>query len=655
MRGALLLCLGVIAVPARVALAQCPNGTPPPCRGTARAAAPAPDPHRIAVFPFRVTAADTLLGGGMAELLAAEFTGESGPRAVHMGSVVRAWQVAGGSVAAPLTQAAAIRAARQLGAGFYVDGSIVGLGGRLTITASVVAVPGGDVRRGEPIRGSADSLDVLVGRLTATLLALAGGESREGSRGALTASPAAMRAYLEGMADWRRSLQLEASAAFERAFGEDTTFARAALMRYWTASWRNERGTDRWARTVFSLRTRLSSADRLLVQAMLGEHYPAARMPEESFADRSRAAALLLESPEAQYLAGDFLYHHGGAIDAPDAMARARDYFMRSFALDSQETVLGHLVDVAALLGDTALLRSVAPALEARSADMLSSNWLVAGLLGDRSWLERLRASRGESHVGITLEALAMLPAALTDEAINHYARSTLLAQQVGVVVGYAQGRPSAARRADAEVRQMPILQEMAVFGAMMGEADSSSGAAAVTQLESATGLDPYNAAVRDRVVAAWHLWRNDGAAAALRPDSSDRLVALTTMVELLRAWRSGAPDLPARLETADSVLRSRVEYQFLGFEFVMLARVWEAQGNRRRALAALRMHPFALAPLAVAFRLREEGRLAAALGQTDRAIEAYRLYLLMHQDAEPPYDAERDSVRAVMTRLVRP
>jgi hypothetical protein len=204
-------------------------------------------------------------------------------------------------------------------------------------------------------------------------------------------------------------------------------------------------------------------------------------------------------------------------------------------------------------------------------------------------------------------------------------------------------------------VRQIPALQEMAVFSAMVGEADSSSGATAVTQLESATGLDPINTAVRDRVVAAWHLWQNDGAAAALRPDSSDRLLALTTMVDLLRMWRSGVPDLPARLEAADSVLRSRVEYQFLGFEFVILARVWEAQGNRRRALAALRMHPFALAPFGVAFRLREEGRLAAALGQTGRAIEAYRLYLLMHQDAEPPYDAERDSVRVVMMRLVRP
>jgi tetratricopeptide (TPR) repeat protein len=642
-----------VALPARPLRAQCPDGTPPPCARPGAARPVAADPHRIAIFPFRVTAADTLLGDGMAELLAGEFTGESGPRAVHMGSVVRAWRLAGGSVAAPVTQAAAIRAARQLGAGWYVDGSVVGLGSRITVSASVVSVPAGRVRRAQPIRGSADSLDVLMGRLTATLLALAGGESREGSRGTLTSSPAAMRAYLEGMASWRRGLQEPASAAFERALGDDSTFARAALMRYWTASWRNERSLDRWAHAVFALRARLSSADRLLVQAILGEHYPAPRMPEESFADRARAAALLPESPEAQYLAGDFLFHHGGAIDAADALERARGYFARSFALDSQETVLSHLVEAAAMLGDTAVLRSLEPALEARSADLVASNWAAAGLLDDRAWLGRMRASHARSPFGVSVETQALLPAAIAEEAVAGFSADSARAQQLSLVVGYAQGRPSTVRRATG-TRLQPALLGLTVFSSLVGEADSETGAAAARQLEGATGLDAINAAVRDCLVATWHLWRNDGVDPPPAPPGNDRVLALATMVELLRASRSNAPDLAARLESADSLLRSRLEYQFVGFEFVILAHVWEAQGNRPRALAALRMHPIDLAPFGVGARLREEGRLAAALGQSDRAIEAYRRYLAMRQDAEPPYDGERDSVRAVMTRLIR-
>src|SRR5882672_2540456 len=78
------LLAGVLAAVALTTplVAQCPDGTPPPCAG-----ARAPDVHRIAILPFRVTTADTLLGEGIPELLAAEFTGENGPRAVHMGTV----------------------------------------------------------------------------------------------------------------------------------------------------------------------------------------------------------------------------------------------------------------------------------------------------------------------------------------------------------------------------------------------------------------------------------------------------------------------------------------------------------------------------------------------------------------------------------------
>src|SRR5512134_1223021 len=83
---------------ARCLAAQCPDGSPPPCRSS-RAVPPAhpPDPHVIAVLPFRVAGADTAYGEGVAELIAAEFTGEGGPRAADMGTVLRAWRRAGGT------------------------------------------------------------------------------------------------------------------------------------------------------------------------------------------------------------------------------------------------------------------------------------------------------------------------------------------------------------------------------------------------------------------------------------------------------------------------------------------------------------------------------------------------------------------------------
>src|SRR4051812_34102612 len=80
--------------------AQCPDGAPPPCRGAAPAAPRpvvlTPDTNRIVVLPFRITTADSLLGEGLAELLANEFMDR--PRAMHMGSVLRAWRRAGGGL-----------------------------------------------------------------------------------------------------------------------------------------------------------------------------------------------------------------------------------------------------------------------------------------------------------------------------------------------------------------------------------------------------------------------------------------------------------------------------------------------------------------------------------------------------------------------------
>jgi hypothetical protein len=55
-----------------------------------------------------------------------------------------------------------------------------------------------------------------------------------------------------------------------------------------------------------------------------------------------------------------------------------------------------------------------------------------------------------------------------------------------------------------------------------------------------------------------------------------------------------------------------------------------------------------------VATHLREEGRLAARLGDRAGAIRAYRHYLALRSDPEPRLRAARDSVRAELERLER-
>jgi hypothetical protein len=53
-----------------------------------------------------------------------------------------------------------------------------------------------------------------------------------------------------------------------------------------------------------------------------------------------------------------------------------------------------------------------------------------------------------------------------------------------------------------------------------------------------------------------------------------------------------------------------------------------------------------------LAYRLRTEGRLAARLGQRDRAIKAYQNYLLWRANPEPSLIPQRDSVRAELAKL---
>jgi hypothetical protein len=49
------------------------------------------------------------------------------------------------------------------------------------------------------------------------------------------------------------------------------------------------------------------------------------------------------------------------------------------------------------------------------------------------------------------------------------------------------------------------------------------------------------------------------------------------------------------------------------------------------------------------------QGRIAAARGDGDRAITYLRRAVALLQDAEPPFDAVRDSARRALARLGRP
>jgi hypothetical protein len=126
----------------------------------------------------------------------------------------------------------------------------------------------------------------------------------------------------------------------------------------------------------------------------------------------------------------------------------------------------------------------------------------------------------------------------------------------------------------------------------------------------------------------------------------------------VIEALRSRASDLRARTARLDSLVRWDIANNSGSWhpvEGLLLAVAWQALGEPRRALAAVHLdvwelsHATLLAP-----RLRQEGRLATIVGDTTRAIRAYRRYLRLRRDADSVLIPERDSVQAVLSRLER-
>jgi eukaryotic-like serine/threonine-protein kinase len=648
--GAVLLLLLSACPPA---FAQCPDGTPPPC-GPARA----PDTSRIAVFPFRVTTADVQLGEGLAELIADELSSERAwPRAAHMAGVIRAWQRARGGPRTPLERAQAARAARTLDAGWFTEGAIVGLGGqRVRVTLAVVSTANGTVRRATPVTGPIDSLDGIARRVTVNLLAAAFREARLTERSTLTESPAAMLHYLRGLALFRRAHIAEAGQAFERALAADSSFARAAFMRLAVALW-GAPGPDTgdWQARAWHLRDRLGGPDRMVLGVMLGVDYPRPSDPRRQLAALEDVARRLPESAEAHYELADFLYHRGAAADVEASLARAVVHFRRAIALDSQQAVVGHLALNLMFLGDTAAVRRLLPELDRTDSTVWATRWTIAAWLGDSVRLARLRRQNrgGGSPTALVEGAIHGVAAPLVAEGIDlmdarlRSGGTTWPPAVLRFVAAVIQGRPSAARHA---IEGLPEIMRagLMLVADLLGVGDAREAELAAVRLEAAPD-SALTASARCRLIL-WSLSRGRGQSQLeqLAPDTECALLARAVV-----AAQRNDPAALGALERADSAVRMATAPTHLGC--VVLSELWERR-DPRRALAASRLADRAnyWTDASDAYCARQEGRLAALVGDTAAARVAYHRYLVMRREAEPAMIPQRDSVAAALARLER-
>ncbi len=313
----------------------------------------------LAVLPFAVSGAPDFayLGDGMTSLLSTQLDGVGALRAVDPRAVLGiASQVGGALSAAELGR----RVAQRVGAGTYVVGDIVEVGGRIRIGA--VAYRTGDPTRPlarAEVEGNTSRLFELVDAVAGRLLTgLNPGPYEQLTKVAATTTGSlpALKAYLDGERLFREGSFQPAARAFQRAAVEDTTFG---LAYYWlsVASWwaDDSEAIDSAAALAVRYGTRLSERYQRLFQAweafLRGDPVEAERIYRQ-------IVELEPENVEAWLQLGEVRFHSGPRRGHP--MAAAREAFERVLFYEPEHTsAILHLARIAGNEGKLPTLDSL--------------------------------------------------------------------------------------------------------------------------------------------------------------------------------------------------------------------------------------------------------------------------------------------------------
>lgn len=657
------------------------------------------DTSLVAVAPFRIASADPALHylrEGMLDLLAAKLTGEGGLRATEPRQLLTAWHGAGGTTTADLDAAASLAMARGLSAGRLLLGDVVGTPTRLVLNASLLEVPSGLQLTRVTAEGAPDSLASLVDEVAAKLLSSVAGESSDRLPKLTSTSLPALRAYLDGMAKYRRGQATLAARDLNRALDADSTFALAALALRMASAWYGDNAAaERGMRLAYQERARLSPRDRALLEAVGGPRYPAPSSTIEEFQARQRYLNLAPDRADAWELFGDHIFHFGTVLGYQNPAHDALVAFRRSVELDSTSAVaFSHILLLAVQEGDTALERRLLR-LSSSMPDSASSGWLTpyrwykAHVEGDSATYLGFRDSVRFDHQAMMYRFIDhTLYNGIGTEDSWYSVQSMLLKAPTreqrrnfyGLAHGLAmlRGRP---RDALSYLEQQtsnpddPNNQVTIIRDAMMANGDTAAARRAAGILRRVEDQSPSDSAGREqqhqavRTMEPWRLSRGDTSRTRL---SLERLRAYQrgqtgpkteteTEIALIQAMYDHLlkrPETRRSVERLDSLLAAAdyraVHVGRFATANVVTGLIFESLGDPERAFAAVRRRavwwnqyqPY------LATQLREEGRLAALAGHRERAMESYRHYLALRTNPEPEMVPEVELVRGELRKL---
>ncbi len=645
------------------------------------------DPSLMAVFPFRLIGTDTsynALREGIVDFLEVKFSGAGGARVVPARTALAAWRRTVGPQGEDLTDEEARGVARQLGAGGVVLGTIVATPGHLILNGSLLDAEAGRVRAQAKVEGTPDSLPSLIDRFAAQLAARGAGERADRLASLTSTSLPALYAYLAGKAAHRAGQYDTAVRYFGQALELDSTFARAALGYLGSVGWTENtgRGDTSALRLAWTHRDRLGPREQVLLKAMAGPRYPEPPHSDELVHALEDAVRRVPDDPDLWINLGDAYFHEGALAGVEEPYRRAAEALNRALALDSTLNVepMIHLLQIAEMDRDTATVRRLINRLP-QGAPRSALRRLQAGaVLGDSALLIAARQEADSTGDGIdVLLTDAELFGIAIQEAERSAAvflkRSTSGPKWFGIfsIFGFYQelGRPAAAAAALAHLGPVeawppwPLLR--IIQTANYGYLDSTDAAEAVARLApSADGpvaQDPPRRNEQYWTICNVQWWRIvHGDTRTARPAIA-RLAADThlvtdmgfpsgcdLMLEALLAEAERRPDAGAAFARLDTFLLTGRG----GPGWVMEVARWrERQGDIGGALRATRRRAGYGYFWNVSYILREEGRLAALVGDRAGAIKAYSHYLALRYNPEPTVKPEVDRVRSELAQLV--
>jgi tRNA A-37 threonylcarbamoyl transferase component Bud32 len=680
-------------------------------RRNARIDAPL-DANVIAVLPFRVGGDSrvTYLRESMLDLLQARLSGGAGARTVEPRTLLAAWRRSVRSESEDLSEDASRALATKLGAGRVLLGSAIATPTELTLSGSLMRVVDGVILARETVAGAPDSIAVLVNRLAAALLIRDAGEAGERSAGLAAAPLDALQDYLAGRKAYRRGDYFGAMKMFGRAFARDSTFVDAAFSMVATNAWIGTvfttAGYDAIPH-VWGMRDRLGARDLGLFLSMpaVGPKYPQPSDYADIIGQAERAANQASDSPEHWLLLGQLLTSYGAAASQRDWRTQEVRALDRAVALDSSFSIaLGARLYAALAARDHRTIAHLAGLLESRVADGFTDDfllWAAARSRGDSAaairWRDRsaglsrmdfmqklVKISLFSVQLGLPLDdARSVADTLRRQAATDPEGVGALLAD---LALRFAEGRtelrefnaPYGPGWAASMVQQALIEPAYGSVGAAMIAAEAAGAYRLPMPGGGEMRWPPVQLCLASLLRSTGGDTSGTGAAiAGLRrfaateppPIARTEWTQLETRVcpLLLEVLRERPPNAGVRwthLDALDSLMQrgptafSRIAGTSpTAFANYTIARLREAQGDRPAALAAIRRRETDGFPSYLWSRaafLRQEGRLAALVGDTVGAMQAYDAYLQLRTDPDLPMRAQRDSVVAERALLRR-